>query len=337
MDQPAIPTTSSARPPAPILIGLGLLILYVVWGSTYLGIAVAVETIPPFAMLTLRFIVAGSALIAWSYVQDRATFRWPSRREWRDSFLVGGLLLGGGNGLVAFGEQTVPSGIAALMIALMPAWVAVFGRSFFGERLPLAATAGIALGLVGVAILVAPSGDAGEAFDVLGIVALMGSPICWSIGSLYSAHRAKLPSRPLLATGTQMVAGSVVLAGLSVGTGELGRIDPAGASADSLRALLYLIVIGSIVAYTAYVWLLRVAPLPLITTYAYVNPIVAVFLGTLLLAEPLTPRTLVAGAVIVIAVALIITARSRMSSAPAAREPIVTDEPHPKPASRPAT
>jgi drug/metabolite transporter (DMT)-like permease len=312
LDHPTIPTPGSRRPPTAILLAVAILILYVVWGSTYLGIAVAVETIPPFLMAALRFAIAGVVLMLASAAVDRRGFAWPSRREWRDSLIVGALLLAGGNGLVALGEETVPSGIAALMIALMPAWVAVFGRWFFGERLPWAAIVGIAIGLVGVAILVAPTGDGGT-FDPLGLLFLALSPVCWSLGSLFSQHRASLPKRPLAATGAQMLTGSIVLAGLSVVTGEPARFDPGAISSESLVALGYLIVFGSLVAYTAYVWLLRNAPLPLIATYAYVNPVVAVFLGTWILQEPLTPRTLVAGAVIVFAVALIITARSRMT------------------------
>jgi drug/metabolite transporter (DMT)-like permease len=312
-----------------------MLILYVVWGSTYLGIAVAIESIPPFAMAAIRFVIAGVALLAWSIARDGRAFAWPSRREWRDSLIVGGLLLAGGNGFVALGQATVPSGIAALMIALMPAWVAVFGRLFYGERLPLAAIVGIAVGLVGVAILVAPTGEPGGSFDVFGLAMLALSPVCWSLGSLFSQHRASLPSRPLVATSAQMLTASVVLVMLSVGTGEPARFDTAAISAASLWALAYLTVIGSLVAYTSYVWLLRVAPLPLIATYAYVNPIVAVFLGTWLLQEPLTPRTLVAGAVIIFAVALIITARSRMSAPSRSLEQ--DPNPHPSsPATRPA-
>jgi drug/metabolite transporter (DMT)-like permease len=224
-------------------------------------------------------------------------------------------------GLVAWGEQTVPSGITALMIAVMPVWVAVLGRVFFAERLPTAAIVGVAIGLVGVAILVGPSDNPAERLAVGGIAALILSPICWSSGSLFSAHRAQLPPRPLVATGGQMLAGAAVLAVLAVVTGEPGRFHPEAVSAASLGALVYLTVVGSLVAFTTYVLMLRVAPLPLIATYAYVNPVVAVILGWLVLAEPLTPRTVVAGAVIVFAVALIITARGRM------RQPIPASTP----------
>lgn len=281
------------------------------WGSTYLGIRIAVETIPPFLMASARFLLAGVALFAWSVIREGTSFAWPSRREWRDMFFVGALLLGGGMGAVAWGEQTVPSGIAALMIAMMPVWVAVLGRVFLGERLPRLAVAGIAVGLAGVAILVGAP-DPGDPLDPAGVVALIISPISWSAGSLYAAHRVPHSSRPLVATAMQMLCGAAVLAIAAIVSGEPGRLRFELISTESIVALVYLTVIGSLLAFSTYVWLLRVAPLPLIATYAYVNPVVAVVLGALILGETLTPTKLVAGGVIVFAVALIITARGRM-------------------------
>ena len=311
--------TKPARSPDRGAIWLGLLVLYVVWGSTYLGIAIAVETIPPFLMAAIRFAIAGTALMAWSLLRARTSFVAPNRREWRDTVIVGTLLLGGGMGMVAYGEQTIPSGIAALLIAMMPVWVAIFGRGFLGETLPRLAVVGIVVGFVGVAILVGPTilGQTG-ALDPVGLAALIVSPIAWSLGSLYASHRAILPRQPLVATGTQMLAGGAVLAVMAGLTGEFGRFDPAAVSADSIGALAYLTVVGSLLAFTAYGWLLRVAPLPLIATYAYVNPVVAVILGAVVRGEPIDPRTILAGAVIVGAVALIVTARGRMT-APALR------------------
>ena len=311
--------TKPARSPDRGAIWLGLLVLYVVWGSTYLGIAIAVETIPPFLMAAIRFAIAGTALMAWSLLRARTSFVAPNRREWRDTVIVGTLLLGGGMGMVAYGEQTIPSGIAALLIAMMPVWVAIFGRGFLGETLPRLAVVGIVVGFVGVAILVGPTilGQTG-ALDPVGLAALIVSPIAWSLGSLYASHRAILPRQPLVATGTQMLAGGAVLAVMAGLTGEFGRFDPAAVSADSIAALAYLTVVGSLLAFTAYGWLLRVAPLPLIATYAYVNPVVAVILGAVVRGEPIDPRTILAGAVIVGAVALIVTARGRMT-APAFR------------------
>jgi drug/metabolite transporter (DMT)-like permease len=332
-----MPTKPAARTVDRGPLWVGMLVLYIVWGSTYLGIAIAVETIPPFIMAAIRFALAGAVLLAWSLLRARGSFVFPTRREWRDSTLVGALLLGGGMGMVAWGEQTIPSGIAALLIAMMPVWVAIFGRAFLGERLPRLAIVGIVVGFVGVAILVGPTilGQAG-ALDPLGLGALIVSPIAWSLGSLYASHRAILPKLPLVATSAQMLAGSVVLAGLALATGEFGRFDAAAVSGDSLAALAYLTVIGSLLAFTVYGWLLRVAPLPLIATYAYVNPVVAVILGAAVRQEPIDPRTLVAGAVIIGAVALIVTARGRLrtplprtdpSTAPIGPQPAVAAPP----------
>lgn len=304
--------------PAPVSrhapIWIGLLILYVVWGSTYLGIAIAVDTIPPFLMAAVRFLIAGFVLLAWSVAREGRAFHPPSLREWRDSTIVGALLLGGGMGMVAFGEQTVPSGITALIIAMMPVWVAVLGRIFLRERLPRLAIGGIVLGFVGVAVLIGPSAFGGAgALEPLALAAILFSPISWSSGSLFASHRAVLPKQPLVATGAQMVAGGLVLLAMSLVSGELVGFRVQAVSGDSLIALAYLTVIGSLLAFTAYGWLLRVAPLPLIATYAYVNPVVAVILGAIVLSEPIEPRTLVAGAVIVVGVAVIVSARGRMA------------------------
>jgi drug/metabolite transporter (DMT)-like permease len=304
-----------AAPSRTSLIWIGIAILYVVWGSTYLGIRIAVETIPPFLLAGARFGLAGLVIFGVALLRQRGRIPFPTRREWRDMTIIGAALMAGGMGLVALGEETVPSGIAALLIAMMPLWVAVLGGIFFGERLPRVAIAGVAIGLVGVGILVGPSASAAESFDPGGILALLISPISWSCGSLYSSHRAKLPKDPLVATGGQMLAGSAILIVLAAVRGEYAGFRVDAVSPESLAAFVYLTVIGSLVAFTAYVWLLRVAPLPLIATYAYVNPIVAVVLGAIVLQEPITPRTLVAGAVIIFAVALIITARGRLMSA----------------------
>jgi drug/metabolite transporter (DMT)-like permease len=318
----------SQRPAAaPLAIWGGLLVLYFMWGSTYIAIRMSVETIPPFVMAGFRFLVAGAILLGWEWFATRRIRRdpsippadrpgRPSARQLRDSAIVGGLLLGGGMGLVALGERTVPAGITAFLIAMLPVWVAVFGRAFFGERLPRAVLVGVVVGIVGVAILVGPVGNAGGfAFDPLGLAVLIASPMCWATGSLYSSHRAVLPPRPLTATAFQMLFGSAILLAAAVLTGELRGFDPGAVSARSAAGLLYLIVFGSLIAFTTFVWLLRVAPLPKIATYAYVNPIVAVILAGLVLGEPIEPRTALAGAVIVAGVALIVTARGRAEAA----------------------
>jgi drug/metabolite transporter (DMT)-like permease len=305
----------------PSSIWAAMLVLYLVWGSTYLGIAIAVESIPPFVMASARFLIAGSILLAWSIARGGRSFAMPTRRQWRDSGIVGALLLGGGMGMVAYGEQTVPSGIAALLVAMMPVWVAVLGWIFLRERLPRLAGIGIVVGFAGVAILVGPSTTgAVDGLDRLGLMALLISPIAWSIGSLFASHRADLPDRPLVATGLQMVLGGGVLAVMAIVSGELADLDPGAITRASIMAFLYLTIIGSLVAFTAFGWLLRVAPLPLVTTYAYVNPVVAVVLGWIVVGETIDARTALAGAVIVGAVALIITSRGRMAGSRTDRE-----------------
>ena len=326
MDQPTQPSAPvGVRTAAsPIAIWAGLLTLYFVWGSTYIAIRLGVETIPPFLMAASRFLVAGAILLTWEALAARRIRndpsvpladrpRRPNRREWRDSAIVGAALLFGGMGMVALGEKTVPAGIAAILIALLPVWVAVLGRIFFGERLPAAVIAGIAIGFAGVVILVGPFGGTGGnlAFDEFGLLCLLISPLCWGAGSLYSSHRAVLPRRPLTATGLQMICGGGLLLVGSILVGELSTFDIAAVSTRSWLGLLYLTTIGSLVGFTTYVWLLRVAPLPKIATYAYVNPVVAFVLAGILLGEAIDPRTLLAGAVIVFAVALIVTARGR--------------------------
>ncbi len=316
---PAVTSPVAVRVPRGARIWIGLLVLYVVWGSTYLGISVAVQTIPPFAMASGRFLLAGLILLTWSIARERRSFVPPTRREWRDSAIVGALLLGGGMGMVAFGEQTVPSGITALLVGLMPVWVAIFGRVFLGERLPPLAIVGVVVGFVGVGILIGPSAFGGAgALDPLGLAAIIISPIAWASGSLFASHRAVLPKRPLVATGIQMLLGGLVLGVMALASGELAVLDLGGVSRGSILALVYLTVVGSLLAFTVYGWMLRVAPLPLVATYAYVNPVVAVILGALILSEPIDPRTIIAGAVIVFAVALIVTARGRMRSPGAA-------------------
>ena len=316
-----MPTTQDS-PSRGAPIWIGMLILYLVWGSTYLGIAIAVDTIPPFLMASARFLLAGLVLMTWSIARQGRSFVVPTPREWRDSAIVGALLLGGGMGMVAFGEQTVPSGIAAILIAMMPVWVAVLGGIFYGERLPRLAMLGIVVGFIGVAILVGPSAVGGAgAFDPIGIAAILLSPIAWSTGSLFASHRAVLPKRPLVATGLQMLLGGLVLAAMAIMTGELSGFDVGAVSRSSFIAFVYLTLIGSLLAFTAYGWMLRVAPLPLVATYAYVNPVVAVILGSLILGETIDARTVVAGAIIISAVVLIVTARGRMRTPGTIRTP----------------
>jgi drug/metabolite transporter (DMT)-like permease len=308
-----MPTDPPARTAPRALIWAAILILYVVWGSTYLGIRIAVESIPPFTMASTRFLVAGVVMLAAVAIVRRRAMVRPTTRELRDSFIIGALLMGGGMGAVAWGEQFVPSGIAALLIAMMPAWVAIFSRTFFGERLPLAATLGIIVGIAGVAILVGPSLVSGGELHPAGIVALLISPISWAAGSVFATHGARLPKDPFLTTSLQMLTGAIVLGAAALVTGEYAIVRLDTVTPESLAALVYLTLIGSLLAFTAYAWVLRHAPLPLIATYAFVNPVVAVILGAAILDEAVTPLQIVAATVIVVGVALIILSRSRMA------------------------
>lgn len=285
-----------------------------VWGSTYLGIRLAIESMPPYVMIAIRFFLAGSILLAWNVLRGQIRGNVPTLREWRDSAIVGGLLLVGGNGLVAWAEQTIPTGIVALLVALMPAWVVVLGRIFFKEPFVPLVVAGLVTGLVGVAILVGPAilaGPAAGELNAIGIFSVIIGPILWAGGSLYSAHRARLPRIPTLASALQMFCAGVMALGVAFLDNEFPRFSFAAITPGSLWALAYLVTFGSILGFGAYVWLIRVAPLSQVATYAYVNPVVAFTIGAIVLGEPITPRTLLAAAVIVLAVALIVTARGR--------------------------
>lgn len=284
-----------------------LLAVYVVWGSTYLAIRVAVETLPPFLMAGVRFVIAGGVLAVACVAFDRSAIRWPSRRELVDLAIVGGFLLVGGNGLVAWGEQTLPSGIAALLVGLSPVSMVVVAWLAFRERQTRIVWLGVLVGFVGVAILAAPDPSGG--IDGTGLAAVLAAEGFWAVGSVYASRHESDVSPSLLGTAIEMGIAGLLLLVVGAAIGEVGAIR--APSASSLAATAYLIVVGSLVGYTAYAWLIRNAPLPVVSTYAYVNPVVAVLLGAALLAEPIGPRTVLAGALIVVSVAMIITARGR--------------------------
>jgi drug/metabolite transporter (DMT)-like permease len=310
--------TVAPRAASAVLVWTAILILYVVWGSTYLAIRVAVESIPPFVMGAIRFAIAGLVMLAAVAIARRGAIARPTRRELRDCAIIGTCLMFGGMGLVSWGEQTVPSGISGVLIAMMPVWVAIYGRTFFRERLPGLAIAGIVIGMIGVVVLVGQGIAVDRNLDPAGITVLVLSPMAWAAGATFSANRARLPADPFLATSLEMLSGSIVLAIAAVLSGELAGFRPGAVTADGVLATAYLTAIGSLVAFTAFVWVIRHAPLPLVTTYAFVNPVIAVFLGWLLLHEAVGSVQLAAGAVIVLGVALIIIARSRMAGAGAA-------------------
>jgi drug/metabolite transporter (DMT)-like permease len=281
--------------------------VYLVWGSTYLGIRIAIETLPPFLMASVRFLVAGTLLYAWAIRRgDRAGDR-PRRAQWLAALIVGGALLAGGNGVVSWGEQYISSGLAALLLATIPLWMVLFARLMFGDRLRWPAKVGVGIGFAGLVLLIAPAAG-GLHLDPLPTAIVLGAAMTWAWASVYS-RRARLPARPLVSTGMQMLCGAAVLAVAGIATGELSKVHLETVSLRSALALAYLIVFGSLLAFTTYVWLLQNVRTSLVATYAYVNPVVAVVLGWAVLGEHVSLRSLLAGAVIVMGVALIVTAR----------------------------
>ncbi|MBM0276063.1 EamA family transporter [Micromonospora tarensis] len=300
---------SRAAAATPTLIWTALIVVYLLWGSTYLAIRVAVETLPPLLSAALRFAVAGLVLAVVLRLRRGPGSLRVDRRQLGSAALVGVLLLAGGNGLVVLAESgppgvAVPSGIAALLVATVPLLVVLL-RSATGDRPPVWTFAGVTLGFVGLVLLVLPAGDS-AAVPLLGALTVVAAATSWSLGSFLSG-RIRMPADPFVATVYEMMAGALVLAVIAAGRGELGEFHPSTVSTRSWLALGYLMVAGSLVAFTAYVWLLHNAPISLVATYAYVNPAVAVALGALLVAEPITPQVLLGGAVIVAGVALVVT------------------------------
>lgn len=293
-------------------IWVALAIVYVVWGSTYLGIDLAVRTIPPFLMAALRFLIAGGLLYAWAIRRGDASDR-PTARHWLSAFLIAAPMLAVGNAAVGWAEQTLDTGTASLIIASVPLWMALLDRVFYAQRLARAVVLGLVIGFAGVGLLVAPGGTGGAGSRPAFV--LVFASLAWAIGSLYSRH-APLPQRPLVGAAMQMLAGGLLLTVVAAAGGELGRVHPGSISLESWLGLAYLVGAGSLLGFTAYMWLLRAAPTSLVGTYAYVNPVVAVLLGTVLLGEPLGWRTLIGGGIIVASVALIVRA-PKPSRAPA--------------------
>jgi drug/metabolite transporter (DMT)-like permease len=296
--------------------------VYLFWGTTYLAIRVGVETMPPFLMAAVRFLIAGAILYAIAIrTGDREGDR-PTRRHWRSALVIGAALLFGGNGLVSWAEQTVPSGMASLIIATVPFWLVLLGRVVLRDRVSVREWIGIAAGFAGLIFLVNPASAA--RIDPSGAALLVLASVSWAAGSLY-ARGAPLPSRPLVGTAMQMLCGGAVLTVIGIAGGELGRVDIAAISLESLLGLGWLIVFGSLVGFSAYVWLLRVTRTSLVGTYAYVNPVVAVLLGWALLGERVTLQTFVAGGIILFAVALIVSARTPKEEPPAVKGDAAAD------------
>ncbi|MEN3610280.1 EamA family transporter [Plantactinospora sp. ZYX-F-223] len=315
------PTLRSVGPQGEVekgsLIWVALGIVYLVWGSTYLGIRVTVETLPPLLSAAARFVVAAGVLAVVLRLWRGPGVLRVTRRQLGSTALVGVLLLAGGNGLVVLAESgppsiAVPTGVAALLVAMVPLLVVVL-RAGTGDRPRLATLLGVSAGFAGLVLLVLPTGGAGAA-PIVGALTVVGSAVSWSVGSFLSG-RLDMPGDPFVATVYEMLAGSAALAVLGVARGETHGLDLGAVTTRSWLALGYLTLAGSLVAFTAYVWLLRHAPISLVSTYAYVNPVVAVTLGALLLDESVTGRVLLGGAVIVLGVALVVSTERPHSSA----------------------
>jgi len=294
---------------------LGFATLYIVWGSTYLAIRYAVETIPPFLMAGVRFTIAGILLMSWAALRG-ASF--PSWKHWRIAVVTGALLLLCGNGGVVWAERVVPSGLTALLLTTTPFWFALLEWLRPGGKRPTLATwAGLVVGFAGAAVL-ALSGrqNDGQPIHWLGVAVLVGCSITWTVGSLIAKHAPK-PASPIMGAGVQMLCGGAWLLLTSGVAGEWIGFQPSTVTTKSLLAVLYLLIFGSLLAMTVYNWLLHVTKPTLISTYIFVNPIIAVFLGWLLAGETLSSTTLAAGAVIVAAVAWLIWTQWRAANVPA--------------------
>jgi drug/metabolite transporter (DMT)-like permease len=302
-------------------VWIALLALYIVWGSTYLAIRFSVETIPPFMHAALRFLISGAILYAWRRMSGDPA---PTAGNWKSTAIVGTALLLGGNGLVAWAEKSVPSGIAALMISTSPFWLVLFESMRAGGSKPSwQGILGLIIGFGGVFLLIGPTEITGgeRSFDTFGVVLLLLAPLFWSMGSIY-ARGADMPKSTLLSTGMQMLTGALALFIVSAFKGEFNGFNLADVSSRSWWGLIYLITFGSLVGFVSYGWLLHNAPVSLTSTYAYVNPIVAVFLGWLLANEELNARIAIASTIIVGSVVLINSARQVKPQVKVKTEPL---------------
>ena len=282
-------------------IVLAFLAVYLCWGMTYLAMRIAVRDIPPHLMSGARFLVAGLVLYLWTRRRGDPK---PTVIQWRSAAMVGAFLLLGGNATVAWAEQQVPSGLAAVLIAVAPIWMVAFEWARSGPRPGKRVIAGLILGLAGVALLVSPKGDSATRVNPTGAVMLVLASASWAWGSVVSKS-APLPKSRFLATSMEMIGGGVLLLLTALAVGQFAHFRPTEVSANAGLAWLFLVVFGSLVGFTAYIWLLGVTTIAKVGTYAYVNPIVAVFLGWAILDEPVTGRTLIAALVILLGVALV--------------------------------
>ena len=301
-------TDDSATGAAPAWkVWAALWTVYLVWGSTYLAIRVMVETMPPLLAAGVRFSVAGAVMVA--VLSLRRPVR-PTRAQLLSALLVG-ILLPGANAVVSVAEQEVPSGLAALLIASVPLWVILL-RRLTGDSVSRASVGAVLVGFAGVALLLRPGEQSGDA-TVLGLVAVVGAALMWATGSFLSP-RLSLPRDGLVSTGWQMLLGGLICVLVGLAVGEAGDVHVSEFSVRSIVALTYLVAVGSWFAFTAYAWLLQNAPIAKVATYAYVNPVVAILLGWLVLDEIVTPVTVVGAAIIVVSVALVVRIESARRS-----------------------
>jgi drug/metabolite transporter (DMT)-like permease len=326
--------TTPSHPTRAALIA-GFAAIYLIWGSTYLGIRIAVETMPPFLMAGVRFLVAGGIVAA--FIGFTRGFR-ATAKQWRDNAIVGGFLCLGGNGLVSWAEQKVPSGITTLIISAGPVFIVLMDwavHAFFndGQRgtRPRAMTfAGLALGIAGLVILVGPDvlKTGTNRLDPGSVLALLAATLLWGVGMLYMRY-ASSPAEPFTASGIQMLSGSGWLLVTGVLTGELARVHPETITGRSMVAWAYLVVFGSLIGFSTFTWLMKHSTPARVSTYAYVNPVVAVFLGWLVLHEPVSPRIFVAAGVIIAGVAIITVTKNKKSLAIPPRQAVAAASPEP--------
>ena len=298
--------------PSRALIFTAFAAVYIIWGSTYLAIRFAVEVLPPFLMVGTRFLIAGFILYLWARIGGASR---PDLSQWKSAAIVGLLMLVFGNGLVSWAEQKIPSGLAALMVATVPFWMVTLDWMRPRGAAPSSRVVlGLIIGFVGVGLLFQPwHSPEGGKLNLLGTAMLIVATFSWATGSLYSVH-AKLPSSPVLSMGMEMLSGGMIALVVGMLRGELANIEVSTITARSLLALTYLILFGSLVGFNAYMWLLRVCAPAWVSTFAFVNPVVAIFLGWALGGEPLTTRTLVAASFIVVSVFFITFSKARDGS-----------------------
>ncbi|MSU23217.1 MAG: multidrug transporter [Opitutus sp.] len=303
-----IPPSAPAAPSRTALV-LAFTAIYLIWGSTYLGIRVAVETMPPFLMAGVRFLIAGALLFAWLKFRGAS---WPTAPQWRANAIIGTFLLLGGNGAVVWAEQFVPSGITALLIGVSPLFIVLTEWAWPGGARPSAVTSGaLLLGFAGVTWLAAPWENASSGgLSFPGVIAILLGCASWGVGSIYSRH-SKHGAEPFLASSLQMLGGGAALTLAALIHGDFTALNLAAIAPRAWVAFAYLIGAGSLIGFSTFVWLMKHSPPARVATYAYVNPVVAVFLGWLLLHEPISSRTLIASAIIVTAVAIITVQKTK--------------------------